>query len=93
MLVATVRLDTPTWVAITIMVFIGVTLAMYLVAYVYCLINDKEALRSETYSIQKLAIEKGFVGDNLAGVIALEDEKSGRILPMAETAREEEQLK
>ena len=43
-----------------------------LFGFFYCLLSGKtelvEALRTEHYSIQKLAIEKGFVGDSLTGV-------------------------
>jgi len=38
-------------------------------AYLYCLFADRDALRSETYSIQKLAIEKGFIGDSIIGIL------------------------
>jgi hypothetical protein len=48
-------------------IFSCITMALYLIAYLYCLFNDRDALRSETYSIQKMAIEKGFVGDDLSG--------------------------
>lgn len=42
---------------------------LYLFAYTYCLFKDRDALRTERYSIQKLAIEKGFVGDSLTGTL------------------------
>jgi hypothetical protein len=42
---------------------------LYIAAYGYCLVNDRDALRSETYSIQKLAIEKGYIGDSTVGIL------------------------
>lgn len=52
-------------------IFLGfsiLTMILYFTTYIYCLINDRDALRSETYSIQKMALEKGFVGDNMSGI-------------------------
>src|SRR5688572_15941049 len=57
-------LNSPFWVGMLFAVFTVITMALYLFAYLYCMFRDRDALRSETYSIQKLAIEKGFVGDS-----------------------------
>jgi hypothetical protein len=55
-----------------------VTFILFIGAYIYCLFNDREALRSETYSIQKLAIERGFVGDSATGILPEETPISGK---------------
>lgn len=60
-------LSAPPWLGVLFAVFTCLTMALYLIAYTYCLFTDKDALRSETYSIQKLAIEKGFFGDDIVG--------------------------
>ncbi len=59
----------PIWVPVMFSVFVGLVMSLYLGAFIYCLLKDRDALRSETYSIQKLAIEKGFVGDDIAGIL------------------------
>jgi hypothetical protein len=59
-----------------ILIFLGATILLYLAAYVYCLLTDKEALRTETYLIQKTAIEKGYVGDTLAGIFQIESDEN-----------------
>jgi hypothetical protein len=70
--VCLVEVKAPVWLTAMFGVFAGLGSALYLGTFVYCLQNGKEdLLRSETYSIQKLAIEKGFVGDSLSGVIQL----------------------
>jgi hypothetical protein len=48
--------------------FLGVIL-LYAASYIYCLFNDRDALRSEKYSLHKMAIEHGVYGDNTAGII------------------------
>lgn len=59
--------STPIWIGAMYAVFACLTMTLYLFAYCYCLFRDRNALRSETYLIQKLAIEKGFVGDDILG--------------------------
>lgn len=45
------------------------TVLLLLGSYIYFMRRDPDALRSESYSLQKLAIEKGIFGDNLVGMI------------------------
>jgi membrane protein YdbS with pleckstrin-like domain len=64
-----IRLDGPEWIIIMFAVIICLTIVVFFFTYIYCLFNDKDTLRSEKYSIQKLAIEKGILGDNTTGII------------------------
>lgn len=64
-------------------------MALYLGAYLYFMFTDKDALRSETYSIQKLAIERGLRGDDLTGVITLDTEQDVRRLDVAPSSTSE----
>src|SRR5205823_1713033 len=58
----------PTWLGVAFACCAGITLALYLIIYVIAFRKDPELLRSEKHSIQRLAIEKGFVGDSLQGI-------------------------
>ena len=68
-------------------VLAAIAILFYLGAYVYFASRDPDALRSERYSIQKLAIERGFIGDSTAGNVNLKDirpdssEKDQTLLP------------
>jgi hypothetical protein len=73
--VAAIEFKAPAWMGITLVSFMGLALLLYLGAFVYCLLTDKEALRSEKYSIEKLAIEKGIFGDSISGIIPTESDK------------------
>ena len=42
---------------------------------IYCLINDRDSLRSEKFTIQKLAIEKGIMGDDVTGIAPLSNNR------------------
>jgi hypothetical protein len=57
------------WVSVVFVTICALAAALYLGAYIFCLIYDRDALRSETYSIQKLAIQKGSIGDSATGLL------------------------
>ena len=46
-----------------------------IIVYIYCLINDRDSLRSEKFTIQKLAIEKGIMGDDVTGIAPLSNNR------------------
>ena len=62
----------PSWLTMVFAVSSALSVALYVFAYLYLLFNDRDSLRSERYSLQKLAIEKGIVGDSSSGVIVIE---------------------
>ena len=71
----------PTWLTWLFGIAAGVTILLFLVTYIYCLWSGKtDLLRTEKYSLTKLAIERGFVGDSKTGIIELKDDDDD--LPM-----------
>jgi len=69
--IALVWADAPNWL---LLVFVGVFVAaaaLYGWSYAYCLLYDRDALRSEKFAIQKTAIERGIYGDNHVGIIEM----------------------
>jgi len=60
---------TPFFITTILVIFICLIILLFIASYIYFMIKDPDFLRSETYSIQKLAIERGIVGDNLLGII------------------------
>ena len=48
------------WLTVLFGIGTALSVLLYLAAYSYCLMKMPEALRTERYSIQKLAIEKNF---------------------------------
>ena len=71
-LLASLRFQAPEYVVIFFMVLIGLAVSVFLLAFGYCLFKDRDALRSEKFSIQKMAIEKGIYGDNSSGVFMIQ---------------------
>lgn len=64
-----IKLNAPNWTVILFAIVVCISVFIFFFAYVYCLFKDRDALRSEKYSIQKMAIEKGIIGDNITGII------------------------
>lgn len=56
------------WLLITMATVFIVSIVLYVGAYVFCLINDRDALRSEKYSLHKMAIEHRLIGDSQSGL-------------------------
>lgn len=61
------RAQAPAWISEFLGVLIALDLLAYLVAYFIFLFKSPEFLRSERYSLSKMAIEKSIKGDNIAG--------------------------
>ena len=64
-----IRSNIPLWVLIFLSILIGILFIVIIYTYLYCLFTDKDAIRSEKFTIQKMAIEKGILGDDLRGVL------------------------
>jgi hypothetical protein len=81
--IAAFHYEAPAWLGTMFGIFVALSVILYLAAYVYFALTDKDSLRSETFYIQKLAIQKGFVGDDITGYIRLEDQTRTPSLPAA----------
>jgi hypothetical protein len=64
----------PVWLLVTLSVCLTMSITLYLGAYIYCLYRNADLLRTETYLIQQLAIQKGLLGDSVVGVFQPEPE-------------------
>ncbi|RYH19944.1 MAG: hypothetical protein EON54_26825, partial [Alcaligenaceae bacterium] len=61
------------WIGIAFLMLIG----LYAACYVICLFVDRDALRSEGYSLNKMAIEHKLLGDSTAGMSEVKDVNRG----------------
>jgi hypothetical protein len=61
----------PTWASVFLAVAIAITLVFYLWTHRRFEDKDPDLLRSERYAHIKTAIERGLIGDNVRGLIAL----------------------
>ena len=62
-------LDSPKWVLQFLGLILALLFLLYICSYIYLIRTDKDALRSESFTLSKMAIEKGLVGDDLTGLI------------------------
>jgi len=63
----------PVWLLIGLAGAAGLMLTVYVGGYIYFVIKDPDALRSEKYKLQKLALEHGLYGDSAIGLIDAND--------------------
>jgi hypothetical protein len=58
----------PEWVLVALIVMLFASVCLYGYASLFCLFKDRDALRSEKYSLQKFALEHNLIGDSTAGL-------------------------
>jgi hypothetical protein len=58
----------PVWVIVILACCIGSSFLLIAFAFVYLLFKNPDALRSESFTLSKIAIEKGLIGDSLTGL-------------------------
>lgn len=80
-----VRYGAPVWLLIALVACIALGLLAFLVAYFYFMFTSPDALRSERYTLSKLAIEKSERGDNIVGVFGKEVARNKIIEPIPES--------
>jgi hypothetical protein len=68
-----VYVGAPNWLLIVMAILLFAIVGLYCWAYGFCLLNDRDALRSEKYSLHKMAIEHRLIGDNSAGLFEPEE--------------------
>ena len=64
----TAGVDAPSWLLSVLSIAFGVVLGVFIGAYIFLLIKHPDALRSESYTLSKMAIERGLIGDSLSGL-------------------------
>lgn len=70
----------PDWLMITFgLVFAG-CICLFIYSYVFLLHNNSDALRSESYSLQKIAIEKGLIGDSIHGAFTPDEKNKNKLI-------------
>ena len=57
----------PLFLVIVLVSAFGVIVLLFFFSYIYCLIKDPDALRSESFVLKKMAIEKSSLGDSTSG--------------------------
>ena len=60
-------LKAPSWLGTIFGIGAAISIALYLIAFVYYGLTDPDLLRSEKYYLHKMAIQRGFFGDDLTG--------------------------
>ena len=78
-----VWIGTPSWVLVLFGAISAGVVLLEVGAYVYLLLNDRDALRSERFTIEKMKIEKGILGDTVLGFREVVEGAKAPTLPPA----------
>jgi hypothetical protein len=70
----------PLWLGIVLAIGATASIAAYLISYFYLMIRSPDSLRSETFTLKKLAIEKGIYGDSFVGSLEIDSAGSPKLL-------------
>lgn len=65
------KFGSPIWLTIMLAVIFCLGVAVFFFVYIYY----RDSLRSEKFTIQKLAIEKGIMGDDVTGIAPLSNNR------------------
>jgi hypothetical protein len=57
------------WLVVMFATLDCTSIVVYITAYIYFAFKDPDLLRSEKFTIQKMAIQHGIVGDDISGFI------------------------
>src|ERR1039457_3540900 len=84
------RAGLDSWIITTLVVFVALEVVLYLGAYVFFMFKSRDALRSEQFVIEKMAIEKLLVGDSSRGIMSGDDLPAAAIQPRPQLEDTEE---
>lgn len=72
-------------------IFASLILAVFLFAYIYFMLKKPDYLRSEKFTLSKMAIERSVVGDSLKGFVEMSPSDSqGALHPVVEIGEQQE---
>jgi hypothetical protein len=77
----------PQWIVGVLIVALLVAVAFYFGAYRHFMLNNPDALRSERFILQKMAIEQKLIGDSSTGLFN-PDEEAGEVAQHDTPARQ-----
>ena len=72
-LVASVLFDAPQWLLEWLVGLVVGDAALFGIAFLYFMLKSPDALRSESFELEKMAMERGLFGDSLQGLVAQGD--------------------
>jgi|GEM_PF-2842538 hypothetical protein len=75
------------WLVVMLAVLDCIAVIIFFVAYIYFGCKDPDLLRSEKFSIQKMAIQHGLIGDDLSGFFKIP--KAGNVTLIGDVKTDE----
>lgn len=63
----------PEWLMYWASLLLIALIALYAMSYLFCLFFDRDALRSESFALNKMAIEQKLLGDSTSGLFEAQE--------------------
>jgi hypothetical protein len=67
------------WIQVFFAVILSLDFTAFIVAYAYFALTNSDALRTERFTLQKIAIEHGLIGDSLSGLMAPSEAEATKV--------------
>jgi hypothetical protein len=87
-LLIALKFNAISWILISLVVLLGLISVVYLAVYIFFALKSPDALRSEKFTLSKLAIERSVTGDNITGFIDPAVDKRALNLPATTPKKE-----
>jgi len=75
-------LHLPFFVTLSLLCCLLLIVALFLWTFIYFMFKNPDVLRSEEFHLSKMKIERGWVGDNLTGLIEQKELTTGSSVPL-----------
>jgi hypothetical protein len=83
-LIGSLSVHSVEWVQVFLAGLLSVDFLAFIGAYGYFALTNPESLRTEKFTLQKIAIEHGLVGDSTTGLLRPDINSSAKVLTQAE---------
>ena len=83
-LVGSVSAHSAEWVQVFFAAILALDFIAFIMAYAYFALTNSDSLRTERFTLQKIAIEHGLVGDSTSGLFVADTADSNKVITQAE---------
>jgi hypothetical protein len=84
-LIGSVSAHAPEWIQVFFAAMLGIDFFSFIIAYGYFALTNSESLRTEKFTLQKIAIEHGLIGDSTTGLFVPDTSNPNTVLTQVET--------
>ncbi len=69
------------WLLVVVVALLAVVVVVFLGSYIYFMVKNPDALRSERFTLSKMKIEKNLIGDDKSGLKEISEFQDAKTVP------------